>query len=499
MQVTDWPFVAIGIRVPELYSSLSRELEYGELHDLLWMDEVGRWPSILGYFTKCWTEVQRQRNYPQEVSVANPREADLSPTPAPAVWGNDLITGEEFTAYPALYKQVGHREEWSFRWHESAEAAAAADAEARREAESYITARRLETALTAEAVAVSLPVELPAVFVPFTPPLASVMEQLGVSAEQFRIEDEGPLSVCVSRESGYYSEFQDRYVVLERARYADHWWRREGDLIVVFANATIRHLIGDGSDLGAAGQFGTAKEKIQAVRDWFAAERLKAEGNYRAQVREFVRSLQSQPAYVSLSSDVKAELVKLADSWGVSDPSRITDALLTEWAKAEVLHAKVETGEILTNFGGHFRVMGKTANAQFWVIRPDGSERLPDEVKYRKRYTSEGEKWWRLVGAEELAISWSKAFTAADHEFVVNKLPAGYCTPEQLAAVARLQCEIADRWNGLVGISGATSPAPVGWNLFPKEVPKPAAVPVAEGGERVSSDALKALRDHFNR
>lgn len=39
----------------------------------------------------------------------------------------------------------------------------------------------------------------------------------------------------------------------------------------------------------------------------------------------------------------------------------------------------LEQNGTLTNFGGHYRIMGATRNAQFWVICPDGSFREPDE------------------------------------------------------------------------------------------------------------------------
>ncbi|MDO8512197.1 MAG: hypothetical protein Q7S57_02900 [bacterium] len=134
--------------------------------------------------------------------------------------------------------------------------------------------------------------------------------------------------------------------------------------------------------------------------------------------------------------------------------------------------ASAERGEILVNFGGHFRMMGYTGQAQYWVIRPDGSEREPDEVDYRKRYTSEGNKKWWLVSSDELAISWFKGTTASSHQCVVDKLPAGGCTPEQLATVAQLEQELSARFEGSHGCSGDPSPnIGEGWNLKSKDEP----------------------------
>jgi hypothetical protein len=145
--------------------------------------------------------------------------------------------------------------------------------------------------------------------------------------------------------------------------------------------------------------------------------------------------------------------------------------LLQEFAEVEpelmALEERQNSGEVLNDFGGHFRISGRTGNAQYWVVAPDGTERKPDEVSYRKRYTSEGEKVWHLVEPEELAISWFKENTPANHEFVINKLPFdGCCTPEQIAVVERIEREITAIWEGVTGVSGKVSPSVgEGWGL----------------------------------
>lgn len=304
---------------------------------------------------------------------------------------------------------------------------------------------------------------LPAAYAAFAPRLETLMGQLGFTAVQYCVGGEGPISVRVKPESGYYSEARDRYVVLERAQFADRWWKRDGDLIVVFTNTAIVDLVGDQyRDWSAAEQFGVAKEKIQAVRDWLEVERKKVEDSYRTTVRQFVSQLQSQPAHASLSTEMQATLAGLTNSYGVPDLSQIADKLRLEWAEAEVLQRRVDAGECLVNFGGHFRVMGATGQTQYWVIRPDGTEREPDKVSYRMRYTSEGEKCWRLVSPDELALVWIKANTAAPHEFTVAKLPVGDgVTDSQFATVKRLEAEIEKVWQGMKGMSGKSSP-PIG-------------------------------------
>lgn len=161
-----------------------------------------------------------------------------------------------------------------------------------------------------------------------------------------------------------------------------------------------------------------------------------------------------------------------------------TLAAVEEELKA--LEQSQNSGQILVDFGGHFRVMGATSNAQYWVIKTDGTEREPDEVNYRKRYTSEGWKSWRLVGPEELAISWFKPCTAASHEFIINKLPEAGCTAEQLVMVKKLETEIDDRFRGSLGMSGTVSPEiGLGWNLGEHQEEVKADVAVPKNNETV--------------
>lgn len=104
-----------------------------------------------------------------------------------------------------------------------------------------------------------------------------------------------------------------------------------------------------------------------------------------------------------------------------------------------------KAGEILVDFGGYFRRMGVSGNGDHWVIQADGRQREPDEVEYRKGYTSEGIKGWRLVAEDELALSWTCGSTrdvSGTSEFRVAKAPVGEATPEQLEAVTALEREL---------------------------------------------------------
>lgn len=465
-----WPFDKVYPLLNEL-GNAREQLDYG-IRDAMEAPEAERLGKLRDYFAEKWLDHQRLSNRPKDEKVADPREADPPATPDPVMWGKDLLTGKEHTAYAALIHRVEgckgsiYDRGWEIHWYEEAEAAAKRDGEGRREAMSHVEARRLEAELEAEAKEIELPVALPAPFVPFAPQLDDLMRRLGFTPEQFRIEGEGPVQVCVKQAEYYWSKIREESRLLSSAVYASRWWQRDGETIVVFANATPRELLGDQDYLGVAGQLEVAKDKIQAVRDWLAGEQKRVEDSYRTMVRQFVQDLRSLPVFASLSSDMQAKLAGLEDSYMVPNLSSLEMELRSEWAKATVLLAREQKGEGLANFGGHFRVMGATGNVDFWVVRPDGSLRDPDEVQYRKRYTSEGEKYWRLVGPEELAISWFKAYTAADHDFVVNKLPIGGCTPEQLMTVKRIEREIAVRFDGSVGMSGSTSPViGRGWNL----------------------------------
>lgn len=460
---------------------------YNQLKDASSFDDVAkpeltaeeRWHLHKEELAKRLLTRQRVTKHPKAESVADPRQSDPPPTPAPVVWGTDLRTGERITAYAALVHNIGackgriSDRGWEIRWYDDADEAAEADRKARVEATSYVEARRLEAELTARAGAVEFPVALPT----YTPPTFGYREILslaGVAECQYRVrEDVGH----------WYSEGWEGY----RSR-TDYEWvdgkpstaqlTQLEDGVWVIGQTGLTHLF-EGVSVGTyrreafalpvLQEMGVAKENIQATLNHMAGERSKTEANFRAQVRKFVEAIRRSPVFACLPSGLQAKVVELVDvniDWRLPDPAAVEAELRSEWGKASTLLQAQEQGEVLTNWGGHFREMGATGQAQYWVIRPDGAERAADEVGYRKAYTSEGNKTWRLVGPAELAIFWSKAYTAADHEFVIAKTPVGGCTPEQLATVSRIEREIDERFEGAVGLSGRMSPgAGRGWNF----------------------------------
>ncbi|MDD4987152.1 MAG: hypothetical protein PHQ43_15550, partial [Dehalococcoidales bacterium] len=98
------------------------------------------------------------------------------------------------------------------------------------------------------------------------------------------------------------------------------------------------------------------------------------------------------------------------------------------------LGRRQEVGEVLVNWKRGRRRQGAAGNCDAWVVRPDSTCREPDRVGNERHTRS---LFWRLVEAEELALSWSGGRTGE-----VAKLPVGGCTPEQLAAVSEVEKEL---------------------------------------------------------
>jgi hypothetical protein len=150
--------------------------------------------------------------------------------------------------------------------------------------------------------------------------------------------------------------------------------------------------------------------------------------------------------------------------WANGVMSKAADAALA----ATELHRRQTGGKVLANFSAWKRRGGATNCGQGWVISPDGSLRGPDRMdKPRPKY-DEGTQHWDLVAEEELALVWSKAYTAAAHDFKVAKLPVGGPTAKQLERAVELQLEIAQQFpvtsTGLS--SGLPSPSVgKGWGL----------------------------------
>lgn len=206
-----------------------------------------------------------------------------------------------------------------------------------------------------------------------------------------------------------------------------------------------------------------------------------AEATLRRQVQEIAQesgfdTMPTEGWYDSLTSWVeKAKAV--IEKWQATE------------AELKTLEERKSSGEVLVDFGGSFRTRGATYLADYWVIGGDGAHREPDSCDFERRSSSDGQKNWRLVRPGELAISWTKAYTADPHKFVVNKLPIGGLTRAQIEAVERIEGGIADYCDGSTGMSGRESPlVGDGWGLAPR---KPTAVttPAASVATTSSSPA----------
>lgn len=410
--ITGWSYTVVGLVIAEIAANPPF---WGLFHwsDPCFSEGEDRFPRIRERLAADWQKFQRDKNYPRDVEVAAPKDADPPVTPAPVTWGFDLLTGETWTAYAVLRHVITeakgriYDKGWRIAWCDDAAEAAENDKKGRASAASHVFARNLEAEMAAAVQEVNLPAEPPADYVPPT-------------------------------------------------------------------------------------------------RAFVQAEEEKAQAAHLALVRRFVEEVRANPVYARLPRGVQERFEKpLKNSWGYDREWVITE-LKAEWAKAAVFARKEATGELLVNFGGHFRVMGATGNCQYWVVGSDGTGRDPDVVEYRKRYTSEGSKYWRLVAPEELALTWSKDCSAGAHCFEVVKLPASGCTSEQLAAVAVIEAEIAGRWAGATGLaSGEPSPSiGGGWNLtgrekavFKAEPPKPAEALSTEG----LATGLAALKARFGK
>ena len=187
-------------------------------------------------------------------------------------------------------------------------------------------------------------------------------------------------------------------------------------------------------------------------------------------------------------------------TWNAMAREALDEAKKAE-AEARELAERVGRGEILVGWTVWQRFGGATNRGAAWVIRPDGSCREHDARNCERR-SNDGDYTWNRVEANELAIAWSKAYTAADHVFTVAKRPVNGLTPAQLGTVERLEREIAEEFDSSRGVSGSESPSiGAGWGLKPTPAAK-LSTPAPTTSAKLASDnevsaALNALRDKF--
>ncbi|MDP3795489.1 MAG: hypothetical protein Q8R13_06265 [bacterium] len=378
-QITEWPFNDLVIRVAGI------ESVNWYYSDPLFQQGENRWQQILEKICTRWLEVQKAANYPKEISVNDPKDVDPPVTPEPLVWGHGLIDGQVYTTFAALHHSVtfgkGRSSDrgWSIRWFDKQEEAEKCDAMARGEVYTFTYTRNLLAQLAAETQPADLPVEIP-VYVKQEPNVENVASKLGLTPEQY-----------------------------------------EGI-------TTIPEL------LNQAYRLGVSIDTIHAMHRYLEAYQQELEQAHRTAVGQFAKSLTAEPAFSCLSFETQEELTELAErTFGTPDLSKLGEKLAVEWPQAVHLHNLQSQGQILLNWGGHFRVMGNSGHSQYWVIGAEGKFRSHTDIDYRKAYTSEGNKYWRIVGPEELALTWSGSISVT----VVHR-PAEV-TGAQRQAVAELE------------------------------------------------------------
>ena len=207
------------------------------------------------------------------------------------------------------------------------------------------------------------------------------------------------------------------------------------------------------------------KEKTKLIEAKLKAEQEQAELDNGSSLQKFFIAFSRNPVFSCLPSDFQKELGDISYSKHLPRFMQNKERLLTEWNKATALYNRQENEkDILVNFGGKFREMGSTDNAQYWVVQADGTTREPDKIEYLRG--NSGNKEWRVIGPSELALRWSKGTTAANHNFVIDKPPEGGYTEKQLSTVSDIQRQIGNKFKGIRGMSGKTSPSiGNGWGI----------------------------------
>lgn len=192
-------------------------------------------------------------------------------------------------------------------------------------------------------------------------------------------------------------------------------------------------------------------------------------GDYESPLRQ-----ESIPWHKVLTPDLRAAAEKAQARLAAAETAAV---------EAQALHARVLAGEILVNWGGSVRLMGRSGNCGMWVIPPEGIPecdlesllitkfgRAPDYFRQRKSYP-EGTVRWNRVEPDELALAWRKGCTADEHCFQVAKLPVGGCTPAQVEAARNIEQTVAGWWEGATGMASGKSDPGIGAGFGLSSVP----------------------------
>lgn len=369
--------------------------------------------------------------------IIDPRIMDLPATPDSVQW-KDARTGEIFTAYPAVCHDVrsskGYMvDRWIIKWFDDPDEAKNVDLEARKEADSYVMARKIYAELTKGAKEGELPLKTPERWNELSP--QEILSMAGFSEDQYHIHNDVGHWFRVGEE-GYRSEGESWDGVSPSATLANKnkegvWEIGNLGLSNMFEGQSVHVKAFYGGERGGwvetksvLSEMGVPDEKIISIKTQIQTKKEKTEADFNAGLKEFVEEVKKLPAFSCLPQSTQEKIDKLGNDYYVEDISLVAEELRKELGVAEKLYSLKEQGEILVNWGGHFRKMGSTGQRDFWVVRPDGTLRNSEDIRYHGRYTSQGDKYWRVVAPEELALTYYSANSGDKAHCEVIKSPA---------------------------------------------------------------------------
>lgn len=143
-------------------------------------------------------------------------------------------------------------------------------------------------------------------------------------------------------------------------------------------------------------------------------------------------------------------------------------------AQAEYNKAKAEAGTagLPQNIEIWKRTGGRTNAGNGWVIDRNGQDRDSTSMwnsnpRRLERY-GEGYMVWEQILPGEVVLKWSKATSAASHEFQVIHLPSEGLTEAQLERIREIQNTLEANWESASGFASGKPSPPVGkgWGLL---------------------------------
>jgi hypothetical protein len=143
-------------------------------------------------------------------------------------------------------------------------------------------------------------------------------------------------------------------------------------------------------------------------------------------------------------------------------------------AKYNEAKAEAEKAGLPQNIEIWRRTGGRTNAGNGWVIDQQGQDRDPTSIGNsnlrRLQKYSEGYMVWEQILIGEVVIKWSKASSAAPHEFEVVYFPSEALTEAQLERIKEIQDALEEEWKGACGLASGIPSPPVGdgWGLLPK-------------------------------